>query len=247
LNWIGQRNGGADAGRKAASLWRDPNALPHPYYLARALFTPKQCAELGSPEPAALPPPAWCANMEDAARRAGRLDAFTALSYLESRSYLPNTLLRDTDAVSMSHSLEVRVPLLDHRLVEFVAGLPEEVKRRRGVSKALLVEALGDLLPAHVARQPKRTFTLPWEHWLRGALREKIAQGLEQPAEALRSALDSQAVRAVWQDFLAGRTSWSRPWSLYVLNEWARRHLDSAKPQPATEHLAVAIANARPS
>jgi len=141
----------------------------------------------------------------------------------------------------------VRVPLLDHRLVEFVARLPGAAKRRSGVSKALLVEALGDLLPAHVARQPKRTFTLPWEHWLRGALREKVARGLEQPAEALRPALDRQAVRAVWQDFLAGRTSWSRPWSLYVLNEWVRRHLDGATAQRAVEHPAVAIASARPS
>lgn len=244
--WLGQRNGGADAGRKAALLWRSPDALPHPYYLARALFTPEQCAELCG-EAGAAPVSAWRSNMEDAARRAERLDSFTAVSYLESRSYLPNTLLRDTDAVSMSHSLEVRVPLLDHRLVEFVARLPGAAKRRGGVSKALLVEALGELLPAHVAQQPKRTFTLPWEHWLRGALREKVARGLEQPAAALRPALDRQAVRAVWQDFLAGRTSWSRPWSLYVLNEWVRRHLDGATAQRAVEHPAVAIASARPS
>ena len=158
-----------------------------------------------------------------------------------------NTLLRDTDAVSMANSLEVRVPLLDHRIVEFVAQLPLAAKRDTQVPKALLIEALSGVLPENILGQPKRTFTLPWEHWLRGALREKVARGLEQPAEALRPALDRQAVRAVWQDFLAGKTSWSRPWSLYVLNEWVRRHLDGATAQRAVEHPAVDIASARPS
>src|SRR5207245_11541927 len=100
-------------------------------------------------------------------------------------------------------------------------------KRRRGSPKALRVDALRKLLPADVVYQPKHTFTSPWQRWLRGALGAKVAAGLADLAPALRPILNRNAVQAVWGDFLAGRTSWSRPWSLYVLNEWCRRHLRS--------------------
>src|ERR1700675_1493488 len=84
------------------------------------------------------------------------------VSWLELRTYMASTLLRDTDAVSMARSLEVRVPLLDTPLVEFITALPDEARRKRGVQKALLVEALGKVLPAEITAQKKRTFTLPW-------------------------------------------------------------------------------------
>ena len=90
------------------------------------------------------------------------------------RTYMASTLLRDTDAVSMAQSLEVRVPLLDTPLVEFVESLPDSARRRSGRPKALLVEALGDLLPPEILTQRKRTFTLPWEEWLRGPLRPRM-------------------------------------------------------------------------
>ncbi len=83
-------------------------------------------------------------------------------------------------------------------------------------------------MPEAVVRQRKRTFTFPWEHWLRGPLGGKVAEGLAHLSPALQPALDAQAIRAVWRDFLAGRTTWSRPWSLYVLNEWAQRNLAGA-------------------
>jgi len=232
---LGAAWGRADAARKLAGLWRDPGALPHPYFYARALFTPEQSAELltgpaaaaeyGAQSPSEADSP-WRTWMEETARQAGRLNSFSGVSCLEMRSYMVNTLLRDTDAVSMRHSLEVRVPLLDHHLVEFVARLPAAGKQRRGQSKALLVEALDDLLPQEVVRQPKRTFTFPWERWLRGALRSQVAAGLADLAPALQPVLNREAVEAVWHDFLAGRTSWARPWSLYVLNQWCSRHLE---------------------
>lgn len=216
----------ADAARKLAALWRNPDALPHAYFYARAVFPAEQVAALLNGAAAPAEESLWRARLEEAARQAMRLGKFTGVSCLETQSYLVNTLLRDTDAVSMSHSLEVRVPLLDHRLVEFVAQLPESVKRRRGTPKALLVDALGDLLPAEVVRQPKRTFTFPWQRWLHGTLGAKVAAGLTDLAPALQPILNKNAVQAVCSDFLAGRTSWSRPWSLYVLNEWCRRHLE---------------------
>jgi asparagine synthase (glutamine-hydrolysing) len=139
------------------------------------------------------------------------------------RSYMASTLLRDTDSVSMARSLEVRVPLLDTPLVEFVNALPDAARRRNGVQKALLVEALGSLVPAEITAQKKRTFTLPWEQWLRGPLKARVEESLAHIAPQLAPLLKRDGARDVWQMFLAGKTSWSRPWAIFTLNEWARR------------------------
>jgi hypothetical protein len=88
-----------------------------------------------------------------------------------------------------------------------------------------LIEALADLIPEEVINQQKRTFTLPWEHWLRNSLMKEVASEFDEIAQPLKEALNSQAVCRVWTSFLAGRTSWSRVWSLVVLNRWTRRHL----------------------
>jgi asparagine synthase (glutamine-hydrolysing) len=224
---LGKATRQTDPMRKLAAAWRSPDFLPHPYFLARALFAPQQAQALARGAGAAVPA-SWRERMVEAARAAASFDPFTAVTYLELRHYLVNTLLRDTDAMSMAHSLEVRVPFLDHPLVEFVARLPQSLKQRRGTGKALLVAALGKLLPGEVARQRKRTFTLPWEKWLRGPLREPVAAGLDNLTPTLAAALEPAAVHRVWQDFLDGQATWSRPWSLYVLNCWVARHIDDA-------------------
>jgi asparagine synthase (glutamine-hydrolysing) len=213
-----------DAHRKMAALWRDPNFLPHPYFYTRLLFTPTQVLGLlkGNGFEAREP---WKDWLEQTALDSKQLDEFTSVSCLESRSYMVDTLLRDTDAMSMAHSLEVRVPFLNHALVEFVSRLPGSIKQTAGVPKSLLVDALADLLPGEVVSQPKRTFTLPWEHWLRGDLRKQVEAELKTLAPPLEQSLRSRAVGRIWSDFLRGHTSWSRVWSLFVLNRWARRHL----------------------
>ena len=115
--------------------------------------------------------------------------------------------------------------MLDTPLMEFVGALPDVARRRPGAQKALLVEAIRDLLPAEILAQRKRTFTLPWEDWLRGPLRKRLEASFADPAPALAPALRSGGLQGVWNDFLAAKTTWSRPWSLYVLNEWCRQHL----------------------
>jgi asparagine synthase (glutamine-hydrolysing) len=217
--------GRGDSGRKLAALWTNADALPHPYFFTRALFTPEHVNALRGRKHSVENEAPWRKWLEESAREASRLDSFAAVSCLESRSYLVNTLLRDTDAVSMSHSLEVRVPFLDHVLVEYVARLPEAAKRKRGVNKALLVEALRGLVPEETLRLRKRTFTFPWERWLRGSLAGRLRDGLSEPAPALAARMDAGAIRAVGLAFEAAKTNWSRPWSLYVLNQWCRRHL----------------------
>src|SRR6266581_4175344 len=223
-----------DAARKAAAVWDAPRQPPHPYFFARTLFPLPDLDRLMQPHLRASVigadgitlMPTWLGWLMLCAGQATRFDSMTAVTWLELRTYTTSTLLRDTDSVSMSRSLEVRVPLLDTPLVEFVTQLPDEVKQRNSDNKALLGESLGELLPPEILAQPKRTFTLPWEHWLRGPLRARIEAGLTEPSPALAPLLHADGVRAVWQNFLAGRTSWSRPWALFVLNEWCRRHLN---------------------
>jgi asparagine synthase (glutamine-hydrolysing) len=221
-----------DAAQKALAAWLSPDALPHAYYFTRALFPPTALRRLMEPRfrPSTVGAdgvtlePTWLGWLERSADGARKLETTAGISWLEMRSYMASTLLRDTDSVSMARSLEVRVPLLDTPLVEFVGALPDGA-RRAGKPKALLLQAVGDLLPAEIVSQRKRTFTLPWEEWLRGSLRARLEASFGNPAPALASCLHWAGVRAVWTAFLSGRTSWSRPWSLYVLNEWCRKQL----------------------
>ena len=230
--WTAPQSGAArlagsspDALRKASAAWLDPSSMPHPYYFTRSLFTPQVVSGWLHRDGNSWVTTKWGKWLTGAANEARSMDEFTGVSWLELRSYLVNTLLRDTDAMSMHHSLEVRVPFLDSSLVEYLLSLPESQKRDPGQPKALLIAALGELLPKDLVAQPKRTFTFPWENWMRGALRERIAAGLGDWSPALDPFLSGENVRQVWDDFLAARTTWSRPWSLYVLNEWVKRNL----------------------
>jgi asparagine synthase (glutamine-hydrolysing) len=229
---IAQRSS-PDAARKAVSAWCSPDALPHAYFFARALFPVRELPRLTEPRfrPSTVGAdgvtlePTWLGWLERTSDGARKLGPVAGISWLELRCYLASTLLRDTDSVSMARSLEVRVPLLDAPLVEFVGSLPDAARVRAGSQKALLIEALKDVLPPEILAQPKRTFTLPWEEWLRGPLRKRMEASFAEPAAALAPHLRRDGVGDVWTAFLAGKTSWSRPWSLYVLNEWCRRHL----------------------
>jgi asparagine synthase (glutamine-hydrolysing) len=230
---LAERQGSPDAGRKAAAAWAYPDALPHAYFFTRTLFPPGQLERIIEPRfrPSTVNAdgvtlePTWLGWLERTADEARKMEPVAKVSWLEMRTYMASTLLRDTDSVSMARSLEVRVPLLDTPLVEFVESLPDAARRRPGAQKALLVEALGDLLPQEILAQRKRTFTLPWEEWLRGPLRARIEASFADPAPPLAGYLRPGGVRSVWTDFLAGKTTWSRPWSLYVLHEWCRQHL----------------------
>jgi asparagine synthase (glutamine-hydrolysing) len=220
----------ADHTDRLASLWREPDALPHPFFFARSVFGPEEVDRLARPFGARassdeLPMEDWRRWNDDTVRMAHGLDRFGAVSCFELRSYMLNTLLRDADAMSMAHSLELRVPLLDHPIVEFVAAQRAAVMERHGAYKPLLVDALGDLLPREVSERPKRGFTFPWEQWMHGPLAPRITTRLRDLAPALDSHLDRREVTSAWTAFQAGRNGWLRPWSLFILDDWARRHL----------------------
>src|SRR5262245_872209 len=220
-----------DALRKAAAIWSEPAKLPHAYYFARMLFPPGEVDKLMDPRfrPSSVAAdgyslePTWLGWLERGADEARTMEPAGAVSWMEMRWYMASTVVRDTDSVSMARSLEVRVPLLDTPLVEFVHALPDAARRKDGAQKALLVEALGQRLPAEITAQRKRTFTLPWEQWLRGALKARVEKSFAHIAPQLAPLLKPEGVGTVWQAFLAGQTSWSRPWAIFALNEWARR------------------------
>ena len=215
-----------DQNRKLASLVRDNGRVLHPYFLSRMLFMPGQRDLLLQDYDGTATRMAEESQC-DRLRSAQALDSINRVSYLESRCYMLNTLLRDADFMSMSQGLEVRVPLIDHRLAKAVLGLPGGWKLS-GTPKKLLVEALAGSLPDDIVHRPKRGFTLPFERWMRQELRSEIESvlGERRICEGpLRQLLHAKQVRQVWKDFLEGKTSWSRPWSLFVLQRWCELHL----------------------
>jgi asparagine synthase (glutamine-hydrolysing) len=214
-----------DQNRKLAALVGDPGSLIHPYFLYRMLFTPRRRNRLlaistdHALEQANAP-------LLDSLNFSQRLDPVNRVSYLESRCYMLNTLLRDADFMSMAHGLEVRVPLIDQRLAERLFTIPGSWKLDGELPKPLLVGALQGALPTKVVRRPKRGFTLPFEHWLKDELRSGVEEVIRKVREGpLASVMDSNGARGVWTDFLKGRTSWSRPWAIYVLHRWCELHL----------------------
>ena len=196
----------------------------HEYFLIRALFCQEPVTHLFADKKQAQ-----TEIEKDFQRTQNQIeqfpkdDVFNQISYLETFHYLQNMLLRDVDMMSMAHPLEVRVPFMDHRLVEMMFRLPG--KEKAGAAKHLLVDSMKSLLPDNVWQRKKMGFAFPFEMWMRGALRTEIETVLLSPLQQLDGLVSQQAVANIWNDFLSGRVSWSRPWSLYVLKSWINKNL----------------------
>ena len=217
-----------DQNRKLQSLARDNGQIVHPYFLNRMLFMPPQCDRLFHHD--ARVEQLASASQRSAVHIACGLDPVNRVSYLESRCYMLNTLLRDADFMSMSQGLEVRVPLIDHRLAKTVLGIPGTSKLNH-TPKKLLVEALARSLPDEIVYRRKRGFTLPFDHWLREELRPEMAAVLDAKRIGdgpLAGLLDGDETARVWNDFLLRKMSWTRPWALYVLQRWCEINSVSA-------------------
>ena len=152
-------------------------------------------------------------------------DPINDISRLELDGYMANTLLRDTDAMSMAHSLEVRVPFVDVNVVQFALSLRGELKlngRSSDLPKPLLAAALSDLLAPEFLARRKMGFTLPFERWMQSSLRNEISTVLSAGKGLKQIGLNGPAVSEVWNRFLEApaKVGWSRPWALYVLAKW---------------------------
>jgi len=148
-------------------------------------------------------------------------------------TWLPEDLLMKVDKMSMSVGLEARVPFLDHRLVELVAGMPSHLKWGRE-PKHLLRRAAVGLVPDAVLHRPKHGFTLPLERWFRAECRPLAEDLLLSPRARSRGLFDPAAVGEVWRGYLAGRDrAFMQTWVLLNFEVWSRVFLDGEAPGPA--------------
>jgi asparagine synthase (glutamine-hydrolysing) len=135
----------------------------------------------------------------------------SGLNYIEMKRYLHDQLLRDCDVFSMAHSIEVRVPLLDHELVEHCTQLPDKAKLSNRINKPVLVQAVGDKAVTSAAGRKKIGFTLPLEQWMKAKSAE-LAEMATHP-----KVLQRRESAKLWHAFQSGRLHWSRAWGLLVL------------------------------
>jgi asparagine synthase (glutamine-hydrolysing) len=211
--------------RKGAALAATGGDPVNAYAVLRSVFLPEQTRALLAPdwrgEPATLQRPEAALDLF----AAGTLDEVGLYSVLEIENYLCHTLLRDTDAMSMAHGLEVRVPFLDHALVEHLIRLPGQSKLKPGLQKALLAQAVPEI-PAAASMRPKQGFMLPFELWFRGPLKPWIEDLLLGPFTRSLGLFDTTGIEQLWCSFLRGErhTSWSRIWCVAALSGWCREN-----------------------
>jgi len=143
---------------------------------------------------------------------------------LDLVTYLPDDILVKVDRAAMAVSLETRIPLLDHRVVEFAWRAPLNAKLSGGHTKRLLRSVLHRYVPPALVAQPKMGFSLPIGDWLRGPLRQ-WAEALLAPERLARDALfDATAVHRAWREHLDGRRNWQhRLWTLLMFQAWLER------------------------
>jgi len=157
-------------------------------------------------------------------------DALSKLLYLDTKTYLAGDILTKVDRMSMATSLEVRVPMLDHELVEWVTGLPIAWKSRNGTRKYLLkklAERLG--VPSAALHRPKQGFSLPLVEWMKKELKEQMLSVLLEPQSLQRGYLKPEVVRTLLSEHLRGRRDRSALlWRMLVLELWHRNFLHAA-------------------
>jgi asparagine synthase (glutamine-hydrolysing) len=157
------------------------------------------------------------------------------------RGYTSNQLLRDIDAMSMTHSLEVRVPYLDPVIADMALSLPdiaklgdlthltslsENASYRDTGAKRILIDVARQFLPENFDMQPKRGFGMPFDAWLKGPLREVLLETTSVENVGMRGLFNSEEVSAVIKRFLDGGLAWPQPWLLMMIELWCREVLD---------------------
>ena len=140
----------------------------------------------------------------------------------------------------MAHSLEVRVPFLDPVMADLALSLPDSAKLgsdprassyasrsyREAGTKRILLDVAKDLLPPGFDTRPKTGFSMPFNSWLKGPLRDVLLDTLSEKTVSTRGLLDAQAVTGVRDQFLSGATDWPQPWLLMMIELWSREVLD---------------------
>ncbi len=188
----------------------------HTYPIARQMAPPEHIAKLLS---FPMPPDKVSLLINEALRESNGLGILSKISVAEITTYMQNVLLRDTDQMSMASALEVRVPFLDYKLVEYVIGINDDFKNPV-YPKKLLVESLGDLLPDEIVHRKKMGFSFPWEKWIRNELKSFCDERMQSLSR--RSFLNGPLILDRWQRFLNNDPSvrWPDIWTGVVLENW---------------------------
>ena len=204
--------GGGNKGRRAAELLDRNASLSARYASLRALWSQDDLERMGLADA-----PDWGDTVDGDAPLASRV------SVLELTGYMRSVLLRDSDALSMAHGLELRVPFLDHKLVETCLKFGLADQDGSVLNKAWLLKTAGDLLPQGIVGRPKQGFILPMAEWMRGPLKGFVGEGLAV-IDGLEALPKVKTVRLL-DDFRRGRLHWSRVWQFVVLGHWLKENV----------------------
>jgi asparagine synthase (glutamine-hydrolysing) len=206
------------------------------YVNSLAVFTPLNKRALYSPEfRRALAGRADAfESFREIAARAPANDPLAAMLYLDSKTYLPGDILTKVDRMSMAVSLEARVPLLDHKLMEFAARLPSAMKMRGLETKHLFKRAVRGLVPDEILDREKQGFGVPVNRWINEELRDYTRDVLTDARTRARGYFDARYLDLLFDEHERGRRDHSMQlWSLFVLELWHRTFVDAAPPTNA--------------
>jgi asparagine synthase (glutamine-hydrolysing) len=157
-----------------------------------------------------------------------RMHWLSALQYLDIKNYLPNDIMTKVDRMSMAHSIEAREPLLDHRLVEFAATIPPELKLKGATTKYIFKKAMEGILPNEILYRPKRGFAVPLGHWFRGQLGSFVRDLLLSPTSIDRGIFNRQYIERLIDMNDRGRPLDLQLWTLITFELWCRRFIDES-------------------